>query len=152
MMRKGQHFIYMLVMMASLMGCQSLLEKYPLGIGVQPEERFLKKSLQRGKTFEQNKDLVAARKQYKLAMTVDPSSREAIEGHSRVNRQINREAKKHYAAGLKFHKEGKYGRARREFLMALRLRPDYPEVVHMLTSRKRIKIKRYIVHTIQPGQ
>ena len=36
--------------------------------------------------------------------------------------------------------------------MALRLRPDYPEVVNMLTSRKRIKIKRYVVHTIKPGE
>ncbi len=123
-----------------------------MGIGEPSEERFLRKSLQKGRAFEQNRDLVAARKQYKLAMTVDPSIQEAIEGHSRVNRQINREAKEHYSAGLKFHKEGKYSRARQEFLMALRLRPDYPQVVEMLTSRKRIKIKRYIVHTIQPGQ
>jgi tetratricopeptide (TPR) repeat protein len=152
MMRKGQHFIYMLVLMASLTGCASLAEKYSIGIGETPEERFLRKSLQKGKAFEQTGDMVAARKQYKLAMTVNPSSQEAIEGHSRVNRQINREARKHYAAGLKFHKEGKYGRAKQEFLMALRLRPDYPEVVNLLTSRTRIKIKRYIVHTIQPGE
>jgi tetratricopeptide (TPR) repeat protein len=96
--------------------------------------------------------MVAARKQYKLAMTVNPSSREAIEGHSRVKRRTDKAAKSHYKAGLKFQKQGKYGRARQEFLMALRLRPDYPEVVNMLTSRKRIKIKRYIVHTIQPGE
>ncbi len=152
MIRKGQHFIYMLVLMTSLTGCASLGEKYSIGIIEPPEKRFLKESLQKGRAFEQNRDMVAARKQYKLAMTVNPSSQEAIEGHSRVNRQINREAKKRYKAGLKFHKEGKYGRARQEFLMALRLRPDYPEVVNMLTSRKRIKIKRYIVHTIQPGQ
>ncbi|KPK22550.1 MAG: hypothetical protein AMK69_19590 [Nitrospira bacterium SG8_3] len=152
MMRKGQHFIYMLVLMASLTGCASLAEKYSRGIGEPPEERFLRKSLQKGRAFEQNGDLVAALKQYKLAMTVDPSSQEAIEGHSRANRQINREAKEHYSAGLKFHKEGKYSRARQEFLMALRLQPDYPQVVDMLTSRKRIKIKRYVVHTIQAGQ
>jgi tetratricopeptide (TPR) repeat protein len=152
MMRKGQHLIYMLVLMVFLTGCATLAEKYSIGIGERPEERFLRKSLQEGRAFEQNGDLVAARKQYKLAMTVNLSDQEAIEGHSRVNREINREAKKHYSAGLKFHKEGKYGRARREFLVALRLRPDYPEVVDMLTFRKRIKIKRYIVHTIQPGQ
>jgi len=151
-MRKGRHFIYILVLMASLMGCASLSEKYSIRIGEPPEERFFRESLSRGRAFEEQRDMVAARKQYKLAMTVNPSSQEAIEGHSRVNRQINKEAKKHYSAGLKFHKEGKYGHARQEFLVALRLRSDYPEVVDMLTSRKRIKIKRYVVHTIQPGE
>ncbi|MGD8985855.1 MAG: LysM domain-containing protein, partial [Desulfobacteraceae bacterium] len=146
------HFIYMVVLMTSLTGCASLGEKYSMAILEPPEKRFFEESLRKGSAFEQNRDTVAALKQYKLAMTVNPSSQEAIEGHGRVNRQINKEAKKHYKAGLKFHKEGKYGRARQEFLMALRLRPDYPEVVNMLTSRKRIKIKRYIVHTIQPGQ
>jgi tetratricopeptide (TPR) repeat protein len=144
--------MYMVVLMTSLTGCASLGEKYSMGIFEPTKERFFKESLSKGRAFEQNKDMVAARKQYKLAVTVNPSSQEAIEGHSRVKNQINKEAKKHYKAGLKFHKEGKYGRARQEFLMALRLRPDYPEVVNMLTSRKRIEIKRYIVHTIQPGE
>ncbi len=152
MIRKGQHFIYMVVLMTSLTGCASLGENYSLGIFEPPKERFLKESLRKGRAFEQKRDMVAARKQYKLAMTVNPSSQEAMEGHSRVKRQIDKAAKKHYKTGLKFHKEGKYGRARQEFLIALRLRPDYPEVVNMLTSRKRIKIKRYIVHTIKPGE
>jgi len=152
MIRKGQHIIYMVVLMTSLTGCASLGEKYSMGVFEPPKERFLKDSLRKGRAFEQKRDMVAARKQYKLALTVDPSSQEAIEGHSRVKRQIDRAAKSHYRAGLKYHKEGKYGRARQEFLMALRLRPDYPEVVNMLTSRKRIKIKRYVVHTIKPGE
>jgi tetratricopeptide (TPR) repeat protein len=151
-MRKGQHFIYIIVLMTSLTGCAFLGEKYSIGIFERPKERFFKESLRKGSEFEAKRDLVAASKQYKLAMTVNPSSQEAMEGHSRVSRQINKEAGEHYKAGLKFHKEGKYGRARQEFLIALRLRPEYPEVVNMLTSRKRIKIKKYIVHTIKPGE
>jgi nucleoid-associated protein YgaU len=54
--------------------------------------------------------------------------------------------------GLKSHKEGKYSSARRQFLIALRLWPDYPEAVKMLTSRKRTKVKRYVVHKIKPGE
>ncbi len=152
MMRKGQHFIYIVVLITSLMGCASLGEKYTKGIFEPPEERFFRDSLQKGRECEQKRDMVAARKQYKLAMTVNPSSQEATEGHSRMERQINKEAKQHYKAGLQFHKEGKYGRARQEFLIALRLQPDYPEVVNMLTSRKRVEFKRYIVHTIRPGE
>jgi tetratricopeptide (TPR) repeat protein len=151
-MRKGQHFIYIIVLMTSLTGCASFAEKYSIGIFEPPKERFFKESLRKGGEFEAKRDLVAASKQYKLAMTVNRSNQEAIEGHSRVKRQINEEARKHYKAGLKFHKGGKYGRARQEFLIALRLRPEYPEVVNMLTSRKRIKIKKYIVHTIRPGE
>jgi tetratricopeptide (TPR) repeat protein len=142
----------MVVLMTSLTGCASLGEKYSMGIFEPTRERFFKDSLRKGKAFEQKRDMVAARKQYKLAMTVNPSSQEAMEGHRRVKRQIDKEARRHYKAGLEFHKEGKYGRARQEFLMALRLRPDYPEVANMLMPRKRIKIKRYIVHTIQPGE
>ncbi len=152
MMRKGQHFIYIVVLITSLAGCASLGKKYSIGIAEPPKERFFRESLSKGSAYEQERDMVAARKQYKLAMTVNPSSQEAMEGYSRVKRHINREAREHYKAGLKFHKEGKYGRARQEFLIALRLRPDYPEVVNMLTSRERIKIKRYIVHTIGPGE
>ncbi len=151
-MRKGQYFIYIVVLITSFTGCTSLGEKYSMGIFEPPKERFFRNSLRKGREFEQKRDMVAARKQYKLAMTVNPSSQEAMESHSRMKRQINKEAKQHYQAGLKLNEEGKYGRARQEFLIALRLRPDYPEVVNMLTSRKRIKIKRFIVHTIRPGE
>jgi tetratricopeptide (TPR) repeat protein len=142
----------MVVLITSITACASLGKKYSMGIFEPPKERFFRESLSKGKAYEQEREMVAARKQYKLAMTVNPSSQEAMEGYSRVKRQINREAKEHYEAGLKFHKEGKYGSARREFLMALRLRPDYPKVVNRLTSRERIKIKRYIVHKIRPGE
>ena len=151
-MRKGHHFIYIILLIAFLTGCASHGEKYSLGILEPPKERFFQESLLKGMEFEAEEDLVAASKHYRLAMTVNPSSQEAIEGHSRVKRQINKEAKRHYEAGLKFHKEGKYGHARQEFLIALRLRPDYPQVVDMLTSRKRIETKKYIVHTIKPGE
>ena len=151
-MRKGHHFIYIIVLIASLTGCASLGEKYSLGIVGSPKDQFFEESLLKGMAFEAEKDLVAASRHYKLAMTVKPSSQKAIEGHSRVKRQINKGARRHYEAGLKFHKEGKYARARQEFLIALRLRPQYPQVVDMLTSRKRIEIKKYIVHTIKPGE
>ena len=142
----------MVVLITSLAGCASLGKKYSTGIFEPPKERFFREALSKARAYEQERDMVAARKQYKLAMTVNPASQEATEGHSRVRRQINREAQQHYKAGLNFHKEGKYGLARQEFLMALRLRPDYPEVVNRLTSRERIKFKRYIVHTIRPGE
>jgi tetratricopeptide (TPR) repeat protein len=117
-----------------------------------PEERFVKNYLQKGLEHEDKGNLVEALKQYKFALTVSPRNQEVTENHNRVEMELRRSAEKHYRLGLNLHKKGKYGHAHQQYLIALRLWPDYPEVVNMLTSRKRIQIKRYTVHTIKPGE
>jgi len=165
MMRKSQLLIY-IVLVISVIGCAQPIKKPPekivevpeekppekIVIVEAPEEKFFKECLQKGRMYEDKGDMVAALKQYKIAMTVDPRNQEAIENRSRVELELRNLAEEHYKVGLKFHKQGKYGLARHEFLITLRLWPDYPEVVELLTSRKRLKIKRYIVHTIKPGE
>ncbi len=162
-MRKSQLLIY-IVLVVSVTGCAQLLkkppgkiveapeERPPGKIVEAPEERFVKECLRKGRVYEDKGDIVAALKQYKIAMTVDPRNQEAIENRNRVEIELRNLAEEHYMVGLKFHKQGKYGLAHHQFLVALRLWPDYPEVVEILTSRKRLKIKRYIVHTIKPGE
>jgi tetratricopeptide (TPR) repeat protein len=160
MMRKSQFLIY-IVLVVSVTGCAQLIKKPPEKIVEAPEEkppveapeeRFVKECLQKGLVYEDKGDMVAALKQYKMSMTVDPRNQEAIENRNRVEIELRNLAEEHYMVGLKFHKQGKYGLAHHQFLVALRLWPDYPEVANMLTSRKRLKIKRYIVHTIKPGE
>jgi tetratricopeptide (TPR) repeat protein len=163
MLRRGRFFISLIVV-ASVIGCAPLVKrppeeivevpekKPPEKIPETPEKRFGKIFVQRGREHENKGDLVAALKHYNLAITADPLNREALEGQNRLKIALNNLAERHYKEGLRFHKKGKYGLARHQFLIALRLRPDYPEVVKMLTSRKRIQIKRYIVHTIKAGE
>lgn len=151
MMRKSQTLICIMILTLSIMGCAVPVKKPPESI-VTPKESFLKDSLQKGKEYEVNGDLVKALKQYKVAMTIDPSNQEAYKGRNRAEKGLRSLAKKHYKAGLEFDKKGKYGLARQQFLIALRLWPDYPEVVDILTSKKRFQVKRYIVHTIKPGE
>lgn len=151
MLRRGQFFISLIVV-ASVIGCAPLIKKPPEKIPETPGKRFGKIFVQRGREYENKGDLVAALKQYNLAITVDPLNHEALEEQNRLKIALNNLAEGHYKEGLRFHKEGKYGLARHQFLIALRLRPGYPEVIKMLTSRKRIQIKRYIVHTIKPGE
>lgn len=164
MVRKSQLLIY-IVLVLSVIGCAQLMKKPPEKIVEIPEEKppekiiveapdeeFVKECLQKGRVYEDGEDMVAALKQYKIAMTVDPQNQEVIENRNRVEIELRNLAEKHYKAGLKFHKQGKYGLAHHQFLIALRLWPDYPEVIKMLTSRKRLKIKRYIVHTIKRGE
>jgi len=142
-----------MVMMAVASGCAPAVKKPIVSIyGEAPEEKIVNEYLQRGKVYEYKGELVEAFKQYKLAMTVNPKNQEALKNCNRLEIKLRRSAKKHYKTGLKFQKEGKYSRARRQFLIALRLWPDYPEVVKVLTSKKRYDIKIYIVHTIKPGE
>lgn len=108
--------------------------------------------MKRAKTLESKGDLVEARKNYKLAVTVNRSNKEATSGLKRVEKKQRSWSKIHYRKGLQLNKKGKYSRARHHFLIALRLWPEYPEAIKMLTSRKRLKIKKYIVHTIKPGE
>jgi tetratricopeptide (TPR) repeat protein len=128
-----------IILVASIVGCAPLVRKIS-------DERVAKAYLQRGREHEHEGDLVEALRQYKLAMTV------AVDCRNRVDTKLRSLAQKHYKAGLEFHNNGKYGLAHHQFLIALRLWPDYPEAVDRLTSRKRIKIKSYVVHTIEQGE
>ena len=116
------------------------------------KEDLFKEYLQKGRECEDKGDPVEALKQYKLAMTVDPANKEVIDGSNRVETALRSLAEKHYKAGLELDKAGKYARSRQQFLIALRLWPDYPEATNMLITRKRIKIKRYVVHTVKPSE
>jgi len=142
--------------LALLSGCAPRVKKPPEEIGRVPFE-VLKKDLCQvyariGREYERAGELVSALKHYKLALTVSPFDQEADEGRRRVERELRNSAQHHYEAGLKLHKEGKYAHARHQFLIALRLWPSHENAAKMLITRKRIQTKRYIVHTIQPGQ
>ncbi|MBW1717184.1 MAG: tetratricopeptide repeat protein [Deltaproteobacteria bacterium] len=153
-MNKSQLLIFLMV--ASLVGCAPLIKRPPKEIGeVSPEalkKKLVAEYLQDGKKYEETGDLVAALGQYKRALTVDPLNQVAIESRMGLEEGLHSSAEKHYQAGIRFYKEGKYGRARHEFLIALRLWPEHAGAVKMLTTRKRIQIKRYVTHTLQPGE
>jgi tetratricopeptide (TPR) repeat protein len=153
MIRRSQLLIPMhIILTASIVGCVPLVKR-PVEKAVEiSEERFVKAFLREGQEQERKGYLVEALERYKLAMTVDPRNQDAIDSRSRVELKLRRSAREHYKAGLKFHNEGKYGRANYQFLIALRLWPDYQEVIDRLTSRSRMQIKRYIVHTIKQGE
>ena len=108
--------------------------------------------LQAGKHHEAAGEWVAALKNLKLAVTVDPDNQEALEGCTRLENEIRSSAEKRYNAGLSLQEKGKYALARKEFLAALRLNPDHEEAREMVTARKRIVIKGHILHKVKPGE
>lgn len=117
-----------------------------------PEKSLSRSYLDKGQAAEGRGDLVEALENYKIALTIDPANQEAAERRVRLEALLEKRSKDHYERGLALQKEGKYGEARRQFLTALRLRPNNKEVVEMLTARKRVFMERYIVHQIKPGE
>ena len=144
-------FIGLAVLIGMISGCVGAPE-LPFNFLDTPEKKIVKEYLKKGQAYEDKGDLVHAFKQFDLAITVDPTHKKAIESRERIEKELKRMAATHYQKGLKLERRGKYGLARRHFLIALRLRPDHPEATKVLTSRKRYKIERYIVHKIHSGQ
>jgi len=104
--------------------------------------------------YEAKGDLVAALEHYKLVLTVEPENQLAKAKSKEIEQEIRKLAEEHYQTGLGFHKKGEYGKARKEFLTALRYNPEHPEAKDMLTRviGEMEKVQGYILHTIQPDE
>jgi tetratricopeptide (TPR) repeat protein len=131
------------------MGCAHLAEERP---EERREDALLKSALREAADLEAGDDWVEALKKYKIALTLNPQSREALEGRSRVEETLGRLAEEHYNSGRKLQEEGRFSEARKRFLAALRLRPDHPAALETLTSRKRLSVQEYVLHKLQPGE
>ena len=152
MRQKTLPLLLMLIMVVSTMGCVSTTGT-PLKKAFQHQEgRLFEEYLQKGHGHEEKGDLVEALKNYKIALTIDPGNQEALHSRNRLEALLGAAAKEHFAKGVELQGKGKYGEARRQFLIALRLRPDDPKAIEMLTARKRVFVERYVVHEIKPGE
>ncbi|MBN1850112.1 MAG: LysM peptidoglycan-binding domain-containing protein [Deltaproteobacteria bacterium] len=116
------------------------------------DTRLSNEYYQQGQDYEAKKDPIQAFKAYSLAVTVDPSNKKAVEDRARIAKTLRSLAEKHYHEGLRRYQEGQYGQGRREFLTALKYRPDHPSAIKILTTRKRIPIARYVIHEIKEGE
>ena len=117
-----------------------------------PETDFFTHCIQNAAEYEKQGDLVAAKKQIALALTIDPQNQAVLQKRTEIQAALDRRAAEQFQEGLQFNKYGKYNQAQIAFLAALRMKPDYPEAVAMLTDRKRLAVERYVLHTISPGE
>jgi tetratricopeptide (TPR) repeat protein len=104
--------------------------------------------------YEAKGDLVAALENYKLVLTVEPENQLAKAKSTEIEQEVRKLAEEHYQTGLGFHKKGEYGKARKEFLTALRYNPEHVEAKDMLTRviGEIEKVQGYILHTVQPNE
>ena len=83
---------------------------------------------------------------YEAALAVIGEKKKGLE------ESLRQDAEKHYQSGLQYYEQGKYSEARREFLVALRMRPDFPEVVELLKPVPPPPIGHYVVHEVREGE
>lgn len=143
-------------------GTQEKLEKLkePFGKLTKPigkltetkDKQLIQTFLDKGQQYANEGDLVEALKQYELTLTVDPQNETAKAKSQEIKKNIRISAQKHYEAGLKLRKTGKYQLARKEFLTTLRLQPDHSEALDALKAKRRFFSKSYVIHTIKPGE
>ena len=115
-------------------------------------EDFLDHTLLTAAEEERRGDPVEALKQYRIALTVSPDNPQALQGRSRLEKRLTILAEEQYKAGEQLQREGNFAGAREQFLAALRLRPDHPEALRILTSKKRMPVEEYVIHTLLPGE
>jgi tetratricopeptide (TPR) repeat protein len=108
--------------------------------------------LSQGQKLESQGNFSAAIEQYKLALTVDPENTEAKANHNRLAQKLTQLSDERYQLGMKYHRQGKYGLARKQFLIALKYNPDHPHAPKMLVSRKPDKAPKYVFHIVEPGE
>ena len=145
-------FIWALFIGTLATGCISMSKPSPKTSGNQEQEKLAQAWLQEGQELLQKGDLVGSLKKYKLVLTISPQNREAIEKKRWLETEVGKVAEKHYRAGLKAKKRGKYATARRQFLMALRLKPHHEKAREMLTTHARVEASQYVLHTLKPGE
>ncbi len=107
------------------------------------------------KTHEAQKELVAALRQYRLALTANPGNEVAREGAKRMASETQAAAERHYQTGNTLQQKGRYAPARTEFLTALRFDPDHQGARESLTGGKRIlalPINGFLVHKVRSGE
>ena len=117
-----------------------------------PNPKLAAQYLEKGLELEKQGDLPSALEQYKLAMTADPQNDAAIQNNERLTKQLSKLADARYKLGMKYHSQGKYALARKQFLTALKYQPDHPGASRMLVSRQPDKTPEYVLHEIQKGE
>ena len=108
--------------------------------------------VQQAQAYESQGNLVEALEQYKLAQTIEPNEPVITEGIKRLDQQLNDLAETHYQTGLRFRDKGKWDLAKKEFLKALRYRPDHEKAAAMLQQRQPEGERGFITHKIAPGE
>ena len=138
-------FLFCLTILVLGLGGCGALRKKPTA-KEPPEVRLERALLERALEYEGKGDSQRALQFYEAALAVIVTKKKGLE------ESVLKDAENHYQRGLDYHEQGKYFKARHEFLVALRLRPDFPEVLALLKPPPPPPIGHYVVHEVKEGE
>jgi len=150
-MKKSSVLIWGVLFVLMIGGCSGIQKKLE-NATESKDKKLAQIFIEKGQKYENEGDLVEALKQYELTLTVDPQNQTAMKKSRQIKKNTTILAQKHYQIGLRLRKKGRYRLAQKEFLTSLRLQPDHSEALKALKPRTRIDAKRYVIHTIKPGE
>ena len=127
----------------SLKGCAVLKKKPKVKEPV--DVRLERVLLERALEYERQGQSQKALQSYEAALAVIVTKKKGLE------ESLRKDAEEHYQRGLRYQEQGKYTKARHEFLVALRLWPDFPQVVKLLKPPPP-PLGRYVVHQVKEGE
>jgi tetratricopeptide (TPR) repeat protein len=139
------HILFCLAILSFNIGGCAALRKKP-EVKEPPEVRLERVLLERAVEYERKGHSQKALQFYEAALAVLVSKKKGLE------KSLRQDAEEHYQRGLEYYEQGKYSNARREFLVALRLRPDFPEVLQLLKPAPPPPFGHYVVHEVMEGE
>ena len=126
-----------------LKGCAVLKKKPKVEEPV--DVRLERVLLERALEYERQGQSHKALQSYEAALAVIVTKKKGLE------ESLRKDAEEHYQRGMRYQEQGKYTKARHEFLVALRLWPDFPQVVELLKPPPPL-LGRYVVHRVKGGE
>jgi len=150
-MKNANPTILIFLLTALIFGCVTPSQQPQQVAEPTEQEILLQGYLSKGQTLEQDGELLEAKRQYDLALSVDSKNKTALEGKTRVKNSLESLAEKYYKKGLTYRRKGRYDLAKQSFLKTLSYNPDHSGAKEMLAPTKKEKKTQFIVHTIKSG-
>lgn len=147
-MNKPVKHLILLLLCTVLASCTALDKKQAPAMDTE-KARLFRQFYKKAVYLEHHKDLVEARKNYQLALTVAGSNKAARQSLININKQLQSRADRSYQKSLELRKNGKYQDATRCLLIALRLWPDHTGARQALTADQGLEIQTHRWHTIK---
>ncbi|MBC2713109.1 MAG: tetratricopeptide repeat protein [Desulfosarcina sp.] len=144
-MKRKHICVWLGLSLMTLLGCQA--SQAP-----REKDKQANAYIEQAQAYESQGNLVEALEQYKLAQTIDPNEPVITDSVNRIEKQLDDLAETHYQAGLRFRDKGKWQLAKKEFLKALRYRPEHKKAATMLQQCQPEEARKYISHEIAPGE
>ena len=104
---------------------------------------------EQARNFEDQGELQLALFTWHIVAKLEKDNTVAIESIQRIKQTAAKAANDHFQRGSKFYQAGDYKKALREFLIALRTKPDHRQARHYLKTR--LQNPQHTTYQVQPG-